>query len=143
MLAARSTAVVMVACAAVHIVCAVQHWSPALSVLTIGVALTCLRCLPGLWMSARVADWVWVTLGSAAMLILHLIMLAQPAGSGHGHDSATAIGTVHLDPLTMLGLVLPIVGLALAWWALGAPRTRSLRVGVPLDDHRPDRGLHR
>ncbi len=119
-MAARAAAVVMVACAVVHATGAVQHWSPGLSLLTIGVA-----------------DWVWVTVGSAAMLGLHLVMLAAPAAaSGHAH--LTAATGPPMDPLTdsltVLGLVLPVVGLALAWWAIG-----SLGVGIPVDDHRPDR----
>lgn len=130
---ARPAAVTMVGCAAVHAVCAVQHWTPGLSLLAIGVALACLHCVPGLWTTPRVRDWVWVTLGSAAMLVLHLGMLAAPTGS-RGHAHPTVAAGPPLDPLTVLGLVLPVVGLALAWCALG-----SLRVRVPFDEHRPDR----
>ena len=137
---ARPAAVVMIACAAVHVVGAMRHWSPGLSLLTIAVALGCLHCVHHLWTAPRVADWVWVTLGSAAMLALHLIMLAGPAGSGHSHATVTPTVAASLDPLTTLGLALPLVGLALAWRALGA---RSLGVGVPVDDHRPDRRDHR
>ena len=130
----------MVACGVVHIACAIQHWSPALSMLTVAVALACLQCVPHLWRAPRIIDWVWVTLGGAAMLALHLIMLAGPAGSGHSHATVTPTAAASLDPLTTLGLALPLVGLALAWRALGA---RSLGVGVPVDDHRPDRRDHR
>jgi hypothetical protein len=156
---ARSAAVVMVACAAVHVAGALQHWSPALSLLTIGVAAVCLHCVHQLWTAPRVVDWVWVTLGSAAMLVLHLFMLAQPAGSGHPHAALPTSGGSPLDLLTTLGLALPLVGLGLAWWGLGSVRAGSLRngslrngslrggtargdslrVGVALDDHRADR----
>ena len=137
----------MVACAAVHAVGAVRHWSPALSLLTIGVALACLHCVHHLWIAPRVADWVWVTLGSVAMLVLHLVMLAQPAGAEHHHGPAQLGTGLPVDPLTLLGLILPAMGLALAWWALGRAGGRvdlggagSLGVGVPVDDHRSDRG---
>lgn len=133
----------MVTCAVVHVLCAVQHWAPALSVLTIAVSLGCLHCVPHLWRGPRTVDWVWVTLASAAMLGLHLIMLAGPAGSGHSHATVTSTAAASPDLLTILGLALPLVGLALAWRALGSPRTRSLGVGVPVDDHRPHRGGHR
>ena len=161
---ARSAAGVMVACAAVHVAGALQHWTPALSLLTIGVAAVCLHCVHPLWTAPRVADWVWVTLGSAAMLVLHLFMLAQPAGSGHPHVALPTGGGSPLDLLTTLGLAFPLVGLVLAWWGLGSVRAGSrrggsrrggsrrggsrrggtargdsFRVGVTLDDHRADR----
>ena len=142
-LVARPAAVVMIACAAVHVIGAVQHWSPVLSLATIAVAGMCLRCVPHLWVSPRVDDWVWVTLGSAAMLVLHLIMLVQPIGSGHAHAADPLPVDSTVDTLTVLGLVLPLLGLVLAWWALGARPYRSLGVGVPIDDHRADRGHHR
>jgi hypothetical protein len=140
---ARPAAMVMVACASVHAVCAVRHWSPGLSVLTLAVAVVCLHCVPHLWRAPRTVDWVWVTLGSAAMLILHLIMLAEPAGAGHLHAAATPATSSSLDALTVLGLALPLIGFALAWWALGARPTRSFGIGVPVDEHRPDRRQHR
>ena len=164
---ARSAAVVMVACAAVHVAGALQRWIPPLSLLTIGVSTVCLHCVHHLWTAPRVVDWVWVTLGSVAMLVLHLFMLAQPAGSGHPHAALPTSGGSPLDLLTTLGLALPLVGLALAWWGLGpvpagplrggtaggdlrggpargdirggTARGDSLRVGVALDDHRTDR----
>lgn len=142
-LLARPAAVVMVACALVHGWCAVRHWSPVLSVLTIVVALACLHCMPHLWRAPRTVDWVWVTLGSAAMLALQLIMLAEPPGPGHRHGAATITAGSSLDALTALGLLLPLFGFGLAWWALGARPHRSLGVGVPVDDHRADRGQHR
>lgn len=138
---ARPAAAVMVACALVHTVGAAQHWSAELSVLTIAVALTCLQCVHHLWCAPRTVDWVWVTLGSAAMLVLHLIMLAQPAGSGHRHAAATPVASSSLDALSVLGLVLPLIGFALAWRALGTAPDRSFGVGVPVDDHRPNRRL--
>jgi hypothetical protein len=140
---ARPAAVVMVACALVHTVGAAQHWSAGLSVLTIAVALACLHCVPHLWRAPRTVDWVWVTLGGAAMLALHLIMLAQPAGAGHAHGAATPAGSSSLGALSVLGLVLPLIGFGLAWWALGVQPHRSFGVGVPVDDHRSDRGQHR
>lgn len=139
----RPAAMIMVACALVHAVGAVEHWAPALSVLTIAVAVMCLLCVPHLWRAPRTVDWVWVTLGSAAMLVLHLIMLAQPAGAGHAHAAATVATSNSLDALSVLGLALPLMGFGLAWWALGARPHRSLGVGVPADDDRPDRGQHR
>jgi hypothetical protein len=42
MVVSRAAAVVMAACAAVHVLCAGLHWTPALSLLAIGVALACL-----------------------------------------------------------------------------------------------------
>lgn len=148
----------MVACAAVHVAGALQHWIPTLSLLTIGVSAVCLHCVHHLWTAPRVGDWVWVTPGSVAMLVLHLFMLAQPAGSGHPHTALPAGGGSPLDLLTTLGLALPLVGLALAWWGLGpargdirggqargeslrggTARGDSLRVRVALDDHRADR----
>jgi hypothetical protein len=140
---ARPAAVVMVACASVHAAGAVLHWSPGLSLLTLAVAAVCLHCVPHLWRAPRTVDWVWVTVGSAAMLALHLFMLAQPAGAGHVHAAATLTPSSSLDALTVLGLVLPLIGFGLAWWALGARPHRSLGVGVPVDDHRADRGQHR
>jgi len=159
-IAGRPAAVVMVACALVHAAGAVEHWAPALSVLTIAVAVVCLHCVPHLWRAPRTVDWVWVTLGSAAMLVLHLIMLAQPAAPGHAHGRTALTTSGSLDALTVLGLMLPVVGLVLAWWALGVRPRRSpgagaaagspgarpagsLGVGVPADDDRPDRGQHR
>ena len=149
----------MLTCALVHVVGAVEHWAPALSVLTIAVAVVCLHCVPHLWRAPRTVDWVWVTLGSAAMLVLHLIMLAQPAGSGHAHSTAVLPTSGDLDALTVPGLLLPVAGLVTAWWALGArPRhtpgawptgspgaqpAGSLGVDVPADDDRPDRGQPR
>lgn len=138
---ARPAAVVMIACAAVHVVGAVRHWSLGLSLLTIAVALGCLHCVHHLWTAPRVADWVWVTLGSAAMLALHLIMLAGAAGSGHAHHPVAPAGGTGLDPVTVVGLLLPLLGLALAWCALSTARIGSLGVGVPVDDHRAHRGL--
>lgn len=132
----------MVACALVHAVCAVQHWSPGLSVVTIAVAVACLHCVPHLWRAPRTVDWVWVTLGSVAMLVLHLIMLAGPGGAGHTHGAVIPTAGGSLDALSMLGLVLPLVGLGLAWWALGTRPANLLGVGIPVDDHRPDRGQH-
>lgn len=143
MIVARPAAAVMAACALVHAVDAVRHWLPGLSVLTIAVALGCLHCVPHLWRAPRTADWVWATLGSAAMLVLHLIMLAGPGGAGHAHTAVARTVSGSLDALTVLGLVLPLVGLGLAWWALGTRPAGSLGVGVPVDDHRPDRGHHR
>lgn len=140
---ARPAAAIMVACALVHAVGAVEHWIPLLSVPTIAVALVCLHCVPHLWRAPRTVDWVWVTLGSAAMLVLHLIMLAQPAGRGHAHATVTPTAGTGLDTLSVLGILLPLLGLALAWWALGARPDRSLGVGVPGDDHRADRSQHR
>jgi hypothetical protein len=155
----RPAAMIMVACALVHAVGALEHWAPVLSVLTIAVAVVCLLCVPHLWRAPRTVDWVWVTLGSAAMLVLHLIMLAEPAGTGHAHSTAALTNTGSLDALSVLGLALPLMGFGLAWWALGArprhssgarpsnsPGARpagSLGVGVPADDDRPDRGQHR
>ena len=133
----------MVACALVHAVGAVRHWSLGLSMLTIAVALFCLHCVPHLWRAPRVVDWVWVTLGSAAMLALHLIMLAQPAAGGHVHGTATLTASGGLDGLAVAGLILPLIGLGLAWWALGTRPAISLGVGVPVHDHRTDRGQHR
>jgi hypothetical protein len=136
---ARSAAVVMVACAAMHATGAVQHWALALSLPMLGVAAVCLHCVHHLWVAPRVVDWVWVTLGSAAMLVLHLVMLAQPTGFGHAHVASPSAGAIPVDPLTALGLALPLVGLALAWWGLGPVRGGSFRVGVAVDDDRADR----
>lgn len=144
-LLARPAAVVMAGCAAVHGWCAVRHWAPALSMLTITVALACLLCGPHLWRAPRTADWVLVTVGSAAMLALHLLSLAAPAGGGHAHAGAALPASGGLDTLSTVGLILPLLGLASAWWALAgrAPRAaRLLGVGVPVDDQRPDRGHH-
>lgn len=119
-LVARPGAAVMVACAVVHIVCAARYWSSVLSLLTIAVAMVCLTCLPHLWIAPRTVDWVWVTLGSASMLTLHLMMLTQPTGHGHSHAAAiTPAPDSSLDPWMVLGLILPLIGLGLAWWALG------------------------
>lgn len=145
-LLARPAATVMVGCAVVHGWCAVRHWTPALSVLTIAVALACLHCVRHLWRSPRTVDWVWVTLGSAAMLVVHVLSLTQPAGPGHVHAAAGLPATGGLDALSVLGLVLPLLGLAAAWWALAGRATRAgdlLGVGVAVDDHRPDRRRHR
>lgn len=130
----------MAACALVHMLGAVQHWSPGLSVPTIAVALVCLHCVPHLWTAPRTADWVWVTLGSAAMLALHLLMVTHPAGPAHGHGTAAVATASSLDTLTVLGLILPLLGLGSAWFGLGG---NSFRVGVPVDDHGPHRGHHR
>jgi hypothetical protein len=95
-------------------------------------------CVSGLWTGPRVADWVWVTLGSAAMLILHVTMLAEPAAPGstaHPHGPPV-IDAAPLGVLAALGLALPLAGLALAWFALGG---RSLRVGIAVHDQRADR----
>lgn len=144
-LLARPAAVVMVGCALVHVWCAVRHWAPALSVLTIAVALACLHCVPHLWRAPRTADWVWVTLGSAAMLVVHLLSLVQPTGGGHAHAAPGLPATGGLDALSALGLVLPALGLAVAWWALAGRGSRAadlLGVGVPIHDQRPDRRHH-
>lgn len=79
---------------------------------------------------------MWVTLGSGTMLVLHLAMIvtmAAPSGGGHAHQHAgstigSAIGTAGAGALTILGLLLPVLGLGLAWWALGRSTTvRSLQ----------------
>lgn len=139
----RVAAAAMVACGIVHVAAAFDHWtmSPVLSGLTAVVALTCLHCVAGLWRRPGRAEWVWVTLGSGAMLVLHLAMIvtmAAPSGGGHAHRHTVSTGIATAadtgaDALTILGLLLPLLGLGLAWWALGRSTTvQSLRTSWSL-----------
>jgi len=116
----------LILCGIVHAATALGHWaaSPMLAGVTVVVALACLHCVHALWRAPRRTEWVQVSIGSAAMACLHLAMIVTmsgPTGAGHGHHTAAdTAGAAHVtDPVTVLGLLLPVLCLGLAWWALG------------------------
>jgi uncharacterized membrane protein len=126
----------MILCGIVHAATAVEHWaaSPMLAAVTLVVALACLHCVPALWREPRRVDWVRLSIGSVAMACLHLAMIVTmsgPTGGGHGqHAAAGLAGAAAVSgAATLLGLLLPVLCLGLAWWALG-----RLMPSFPLDE---------
>jgi hypothetical protein len=116
----------MVLCGIVHAATAAEHWvaSPILAGVTLVVAPACLHCVRALWREPRRADWVQLSIGSVAMACLHLAMIVTmsgPTGGGHGQHTAAGLARAAAisDATTALGLLLPVLCLGLAWWALG------------------------
>ena len=128
--AGRCAVALILVCVGVHLVGAVQHWamSPLLSAATITVAAGCLHCVRCLCVHPTIRGWLYAATGFGLMLALHMIMILDVttpmAGASGGHHQEMAMSTTTgtaagLGVLAYTGIVIPILGIAVAWWALG------------------------
>ena len=125
----RVTALALVVCGLVHLAGAIEHWqtTPFLAVMTALVAVSCAHCVPALWNGPGAATWTWVTLGSGAMLSLHLAMMVEMQGmqaTVGTHHHMVSLGDPARDwvgPMLITGLLLPVACLALVWRATSQP----------------------
>jgi hypothetical protein len=118
----RAAALLALGSAAVHLT--LTDASALGSLAMLGMALACLPCAWHLWRHPSSGAWAVTATVDAAMLVLHLQMLA-PAG-GHVHSSP--------DPLMWLGLGLVAAQLATA--ALAG------LTGARPDVRTPEHGVH-
>jgi hypothetical protein len=102
-----------------HLLTAWAHPGAAVRTLLVAMAAVCLPCAVHLWRGrAGVGTWCATVLMAAAMVLVHLVLVAS---GGRAHDTHGAASSWLTGPELMLGL--PVVLLL----AIGAAGYRSYR----------------
>ncbi|MFF2085970.1 hypothetical protein ACFVVM_19510 [Nocardia sp. NPDC058176] len=102
LLLGRTTAVLTIGSAALHLVGAPAH-GVAVGVVLVAMAAACFRCVPALWRRPVPGTFGLVACMTLAMLAVHATMVG---GGAHGHAGhGDPVGLAALDPLTAITLV--------------------------------------
>jgi Na+(H+)/acetate symporter ActP len=89
-LLAEAATVIGTVCLVLHVVTAFGHHprSVVRTVVMLGMAVACARCLPALWAGPTRRDWTVTGAMYGAMLVAHLAWTALgPESVGHAHTS--------------------------------------------------------